>query len=372
MNIGKISSSQLMILVAMNVIGSAILVIPTTLAATAKQDAWISAIVALAGGLAVVPIHVLLAGRLEGAGLVDSMERLLGKWLGKLIALLFVLTFPLVLAGRSTRIIGDFLTTQMMPETPREAIFILYMAVVIIAARAGIEAVARSAQIFFPLVVFLFLLMTCFLAPELRGENIQPILEDGVLPVVVSSYQTISFPFIESIVFLVLYSGVSRLKGMGSSLMWGIAIGGMFLFTSTLLCILVIGPKLTINNVFPAYVLAKKISVGRFVERIEVTIAVLWFLTIFFRSTVMFYISAVGLAQIFNMRDYKWLTIPLGMITVVFAIVSRPDITYLYKLAPAWGLYAPIHCILLPLALLGVAAIRGRRNKQQLDDKDNL
>ncbi|MGW9530536.1 GerAB/ArcD/ProY family transporter [Paenibacillus terrae] len=47
----KISSRQLLILTILFTIGTAILVIPSVMAATAKQDAWIGALVGVGAGL---------------------------------------------------------------------------------------------------------------------------------------------------------------------------------------------------------------------------------------------------------------------------------------------------------------------------------
>lgn len=58
--------------------------------------------------------------------LVEIIEALLGKWLGKTISLLLIVT--LFLSGPASALydVGNFLTTQIMPETPAQSVNILF------------------------------------------------------------------------------------------------------------------------------------------------------------------------------------------------------------------------------------------------------
>ncbi len=97
----------------------------------------------------------------------------------------------------------------------------------------------------------------------------------------------------------------------------------------SLLTILVIGADMTESQIYPSYVLAKKINVGNFLTRIEVMMAIIWFLTIFFKLTVFLYATALSLAQTLKLKEYRFLTLPLGMILVVFTLVLSPNLIYL-------------------------------------------
>lgn len=89
----KISTYQLLILTILFTIGTAILVIPSVMAATAKQDAWIAALVGVGAGLLLIWLYNTITILYPQMTLVEIMETLLGKWLGKSVALLFMVTF---------------------------------------------------------------------------------------------------------------------------------------------------------------------------------------------------------------------------------------------------------------------------------------
>lgn len=141
--------------------------------------------------------------------------------------------------------------------------------------------------------------------------------------------------------------------------MIGTLIGGMVTILITFLSISIIGADFTTNNVYPTYTLAKKINIGDFLQRIEAVIAVIWFISIFFKLTICFYASVLGLAQILNLKEYRSLTYPLGMITVVLSLVITPNIVYYQVItAKIWTPYALTFGFFFPLLLLVVGILR--------------
>ncbi|WP_411502561.1 GerAB/ArcD/ProY family transporter [Brevibacillus centrosporus] len=355
---GKISSRQLTIMTVLYILGSAVLIMPGPLATVAKRDAWIAAILAMVIGLLSIALIHALGRRFPGLTLMAYTELLLGKWLGKGVMLLFILAFPYLIASLTLNNIGDFLTTQMMPETPIEAIYVVVMIVVVAGARLGLETMARSSEIFFPWVLLLFGILVLFVVPNAKLENILPVLENGVGPVIRAALPFAGFPFMEGVTVLMIYPMVNRPENNGKSLITGMVVGGLALIITTALCLLVLGYDQTARLTFPSYGLAKKISVGQFLERIEVMLAIIWMITIVFRLTFLFYVSAIGLAHVFGLREYRFLLLPLSMCNIVFALVLIPTTSTLYELIPVWGTYAPFFGILFPLFLLIIAGFR--------------
>ncbi|MDF2723573.1 MAG: spore gernimation protein [Paenibacillus sp.] len=361
MDSSKISARQLEILLMLYLIGSAIIVIPSSLASEAKQDAWIASLLSPAIGLLLLPIVIRLANRFPGLALTDYIEIILGKRLGKIVSIWFLATFPFLIAFYTLRDIGFFLTMQIMPETPVEAIHIAIFIVIIFGVRLGLESLARVAEILFPLIILLFALLFVFIIPQIKTTNILPVMEDGVKPVIRASFPYISFPFFEIINFLMLVPHVNRPEKAGRAMFTGIVLAGCLLFVTTLLTVLVFGGQLTSLLMYPSYELAKKINIGNFLQRIEIIMAMIWFITIFFRLILLFYVSVVGFARVIRAADYRFLTIPLGGITVVMSLVVYRNIAHLLEFIPVWASFAYINGLLLPTLLLVVAVWRNKR-----------
>lgn len=355
---GKISIRQFTLLVVIFTIGSSILVAPSGLAAEAKQDAWIAAIAGLLLSMPLIYLYNALGCRFPKLTLAEYSEHILGKWLGKLVALLFTGYFFLVTA-LLLREIGDFMTTQMYPETPISFIHILFLAVVIVAVRYGLEPLTRAGEIFLPWILLLCVVLFVFLSPNMKFHNLQPVLEDGIKPLLRAVYRFMGLPFLELVVFLIIFPYVNRPHAVKKAFYAGTLAGGSIIVLITLWSILVIGADLTHRQLYPSYVLAKTINVGAFFQRVEAIMAAIWLLTIFFKLTICFYASLLGFAQTLKLKEYRFLTLPFGMLTLVLSIAASPGTTHFNNfVARMWTPFSLTFGLFLPLVLLGVHSLQ--------------
>ncbi|WP_191565471.1 GerAB/ArcD/ProY family transporter [Metabacillus idriensis] len=356
---GKIGSRQLTILVILYTIGDSILVIPSIVASEAEQDGWISGIVSVAiAPLLMVFLYDALRKCYPDLTLVEYSHKILGKWLGITLSLLLISYF-FITAATYLREMGDFITIQMMPDTPIQMIIVLFLSIVLMATRLGLEPLARSAEILFPFVVILLLSLMIFLLPEIQFQNLQPVLEGGLKPIIKGSISFIVFPFIEPVAVLMILPFVSQKNRIRKSLLVGQFLAGGVLIIITMLAILVLGSDSTAREIYPTYTLAKKINIADFLTRLEAILAIIWFITIFIRFSLFFYATVLGLAQTLQLRDYRYLVFPIGMILVVFTIIMAPNTVHYNKMiSDIWPYYALTFGFLIPLLLLIIAKVQ--------------
>lgn len=358
MSNATITNRQLTILAIIYIIGSSILITPSGLAAEAKQDAWIAAVIGTGAGLLFIPMYNKLGMYYPGLTIVQYSEQILGKWLGKAVSLCFI-SFPFLISVVVLRNFGDFMTTAILPETPIQAIHILFLVVVILAVRLGLEVFTRAAEIFFPWTVFLFLFITAALLPQADLQTARPVLAEGVMPVMAATFPMLGTSFWQLAVFLMFYPYIKTVHKAGNAIFTGALLGGITLGIITFLSILVLGPDTTARHIYPTFILAKKINIGDFLERMEGIVAGIWILTIFFKLAICYYTSVIGLAQIFNLRDYRVLVSPLAFTIVVLSITSYPNTAYFLDFAKnAWVPYAFLCGVVIPLILLTIVQIR--------------
>ncbi|CAM4320397.1 spore germination protein [Paenibacillus alkaliterrae] len=355
---GKIGVRQFTVLVTIFTIGSSILVAPAGLASEAKQDAWIAAILGVGVSMVFVWLYNTLGTRFPDMTLAEYSEHILGKWAGKIVSLLFVSYF-FILAALLLREIGDFMTTQIMPETPIQSIHIIFIGVVLMGTRLGLEPLTRASEIFFPWIIGLLFFLVMALTTEIDFQRMEPILGEGIKPIMRGAFPFLGLPFLELVVFLMIFPYVNKTKEAAKALFVGTLIGGIVIIVITMLTIIVLGSDLAARQIYPSFVLSKKVNIANFLQRVENIMAGIWFLTIYFKLTICFYASALGLAQTLKLRDYRVVTFPLGMILVVLSLVASPNIVYfLTFVKEIWTPYSLTYGLLLPLILLGVAAIR--------------
>ncbi|MGK0699733.1 GerAB/ArcD/ProY family transporter [Priestia flexa] len=105
----------------------------------------------------------------------------------------------------------------------------------------------------------------------------------------------------------------------------GTLIGGVFLIIIIFLCVLVLGVDQTSTRLSPTYLLAKEINVTNFITRIEVIVAIIWFISIFFKLSILLFVLNLGVAQLFNLTTYRFLTLPLGLLFLASSNIFVPN-----------------------------------------------
>jgi len=365
-----ISSRQFMIITLLFSIGTAILIIPASVTSEAKQDAWIAAIIGVVLSLPLVKLFVALGNRTPTLTFVEANEKILGRFFGKFTAIGFII-ICLLSAGELLYFIGIFMKTEIMPETPTMAFAFMFSIIIIYAAFLGIEVFARSAEILCPIFILIFIFFVICISPSIQIENIQPIMETPKRSLFFSMIRFISlFSFPLVVLLMIFPSTVNVQKSAQKGFYIGAILGGIVLITIITLSILVLGPANTASRTFPSYSLAQRISIGNFLQRIEVIMATMWVISIYIRTFMYFYASVIGIAQICNIKNHRPLIFPLGMIILGLSQIVHPNIIHsdIYN-RDIWPIFSFVLMILLPLVLLLVTIIR-KINGNENDSKN--
>jgi len=347
----KISVRQFTILITLGIIGDSILIIPTFIAHFTQQNAWISMIIASIFGLVTGWIVSGIANQLQGRTVIEAARHKFGTTVSWIIGLLFLIELFMCSLTLMSEM-SQFMTTQLMPETPMNALLLFFMAIVILAYRYGIEAFARMGELLFPVFLALFMCLVVFLIPQLDTSNIKPIMANGILPIFRGALPAFAHGFSEMVLILMLTPYVSSKKSLTKPILTGYAVGGLILIIIVVLCVLVLGPHLMETKYYPAFVLAQKITIGKFLERLEAILTFLWIITVFFKTTMIFYGLTTGIGQLLRLKETQMITIPLGIIITICTVASSPNITvYNQLIIYYYPWFDFIFCFSLPLLL---------------------
>ncbi|MRH45088.1 GerAB/ArcD/ProY family transporter [Aquibacillus halophilus] len=353
----RISGAQFAILVIMNVLGTAIIIVPSIAASFGQQNGWFSVLLATLFGIGLVFLYYLIDNNHPNKNLYEQLEDLFGKWIGKFLSVLFIVFFFEIAIG-NLRVMGDFIITQILVNTPIEVIMLLAVITCLIAVRMGIEVISRTAEIFFPYTVIAIILLITLVLPESEITHIQPVLQNNIAATLAGVIPLLGYPFLELVVMLAIMKHVNKQKA-GRGFLVGMTIGGLLLTVVTLMCLVVLGSDITARNVYPTYVLGKKISVADFLDRIEILVAIIWFFTIFFKITISFYVVAIGVSHTLNLKNYKTTTIPLAYVIMVFGFFASPNIisTRIF-LSSTWIPVSLIFGLVIPIVMLVVGFVK--------------
>ena len=96
--------------------------------------------------------------------------------------------------------------------------------------------------------------------------------------------------------------------------------------------------------------------------------ATLWIMGLFFKVSIYFYVATFGLSQILNLKDYRPLTYPLGLIVVVLSVIIFPNIVYQQTFNSETAVsFSLIIGLFFPLLLVAVYMMRKKKLKKDPD-----
>ncbi|WP_410769047.1 GerAB/ArcD/ProY family transporter [Fontibacillus sp. BL9] len=314
----KLTARQATLWFIMFQLGSAYLTLPGFLAAIAKQDAWISILITIFIQLVlVIPLYVSISKQTKGRGFGDYVESLFGKYGGKIFMCVFCFVFPFFAFTLSLWFLADFLTTSVIPATPADSISVLMLIAVISVVRSGVTTIGRSAEALFILLIVIFLLCIVSLMPTFHINNLLPVMENGIKPIMHGSILLLGYPFMESFLFLFFLKNM-EMKKWKKSLIFGNIGSGIYFLGVTVVNIGVLGAEVTANVTYPSYFVIRTITLGDFFERFEILVSMLYYVTIFFRLSLLLHITAEGLAGVFRLSDHRPLILPLCLIALAY------------------------------------------------------
>lgn len=356
MNEIKISTKQFICIVVLYTIGTTILITPAGLADVAKQDAWMIPLIGMCIGVPFIWLYTTLGSLYPNKTFAQIIEILLGKWVGKAVSLTYVI-LAFIGAEGVVWIEGNFIVTQLMPETPILFINILVSFVVIYSITSGIETIARCAEILLPIIIILFFVIITFASHSAKLQNIQPIFDNGIKPIIRATLNHLSIQTLPLIILLsVSPSCINNLSKFKKSFYTGYIIGGFITFISTLLCILALGTTITSNANFPVYLLAQKVGLIGITGRAQTLVAIIWILTIFLKTVFYLYAAIDGITKIFNLKDYRYITPPIGVAMALLSSTAYRNIMYEAKWdSTTWVSYIYTYAFFLPVLLLIIA-----------------
>ena len=155
------------------------------------------------------------------------------------------------------RSLSDFTNTIVFPDTPVIVPMIFFTIIIIWGIKEGIEVLGRWSEFFIWIIFLIFLFLSLFTISEMDISRLKPILNNGFTPVLKGAFSTFTYPFGEIVIFLMVFSNISKVKNYKKTFMVGLLIGGGIIFLATLINILILGSE-TISRIYFASPLASR------------------------------------------------------------------------------------------------------------------
>ncbi len=356
---GKISDHQTMLLLIATVLPTSIFSLPAFTAAEAKEDAWLSVIIASFIGVAVILNIVALGRKFPGKTILEYSEDIVGKIPGKFVGLILI-GFFLYLTALTTREFTEFMLSVFLEDMPMLVLVVSILFVSALAVLQGLEVISRLNVILITIVVGFFLLSLVMAAEEFQPIRILPFFANGILPIIKGSFPVagrIGEVFV--LAFLLPYMN-QTLSARRTGLSAVLILTSLFSLT-VLVAILCFGALQTGRLLFPNYMVARNIIITDIIERVESVFMLIWVVGAFTKITICYYITVLATGQWLKLSRYQSLVLPIGTLIVALVLIIHVNISELVGfLRKIWSPYALSIELGIPFILLTIAFI-GRK-----------
>jgi len=137
-------------------------------------------------------------------------------------------------------------------------------------------------------------------------------------------------------------------------------------FVSTLITIFlvaVMGVQEASRSPFAVYDMAKNINIEEILVRVEILVAMVWIGTVFMKLALCVYVLTVLTAQMLKLSTYRPLVIPYSFVIVPISLMVYRNAAHAHEFGiGVWTIYSLLHGFAIPLLLLVVAVIRGKKD----------
>ena len=199
---------------------------------------------------------------------------------------------------------------------------------------------------------------TLLIIPHIDLNNLMPILDVPIGKLLLASHGAASFPFAETVAFLMVLAFVDKPEKGPSAVFRGLLITGFILIMLAARNAAVLGQMAAIIN-YPSYIVVQVIDVGDILTRLEAVVAINLITMGFIKISVLFYGTVLGLAQIFNLRSYRPIIFPVGILMVILALTNVGNTMEMLEFASkGYPFYAVPFQIGIPLITLVIAKLR--------------
>lgn len=320
---GKIGYLELVVLMTLTIVGTAFVELPRYMAMRAEQSGWISVVLGALGGLIIVFILCWLARRFPGKTLVGYAEAILGRPLGKLVAIAFA-ALLLVIAGMLIREFAYTIIIATQPMTPDSLLVAVFVLLVAYQVYWGLEVIARVAVTFLPYIFISPVLVTFGTLGYVKLGRYLPLLGTGLGPILKASlYASMYYSemMLASMILPRVRACTPARTRWALTLALGLAVPPLTAVTAS--CIGVFGPSETSRLVSPALELARLVTFGESVQRMEAIFVVFWMLAAMVKIGIFTWSSTEAIAEALGLVNYRAL-IPSGSL-LLYLLAMLPE-----------------------------------------------
>lgn len=284
-----------------------------------SQDFWLILIIAFLLSIPQLLVYTTLAKQFPNSDLVQILETVFGKIIGKLMAVLYFIYF-LCLVSFNLSDISVYFVGLVMQDMPQAVILVVTVLTCAYAVKKGMGNLAKICVLSIAFGIFTPVITSLLLIGNMDFSNLLPLLEKPLSTYIHPLGLLVFVPFGEAVVILMMNPYINEKKKLGIYTIGGLSIVVMIFLIIGIRNTAVLGP---IVRVYPyaSFHTVRVIDIADFLTRIELLVALVVTIASFVKISVFYYASVKSISRILHMDSYSSLILPIASIAVAFALV---------------------------------------------------
>jgi spore germination protein KB len=298
-----------------------------------------------------------LSERFPGKSLIEINDIVLGKIIGKLFSILYIFYF-FSLVCLNANLFSEFTVGATLPETPTLVILIMLIFVCCYAVRKGPKVITYYSTLFVVIAILILIFNSLMLIKDMKLSNFQPFFSLPVIKYIQTTQTVIALPFAETIVYFAFFPNLKEPTNIKKPLFGGLTIGALTILGIVLRDTSVLGPLVS-YVISPAFETVRLINVGGIFTRMEVFYATVLTVLIFFKVSILFYVTTKSIEQLLHLNSYKTLIPVIGILAVYASLtIFTSSFEHTFWGSNVAAVYSTFFVFILPLITFIVALLR--------------
>ncbi|AGK95836.1 GerAB/ArcD/ProY family transporter [Clostridium pasteurianum] len=316
----KLTSYQILAIMFLVPYGTASLFF---LAPDTKNDIWVALLFYSIVFIIMQMVYISLFNKYPEDSIVTYLPKIYGKYIGFILGIIYMWFFAYD-AARDLRDFTELTTSFALIRTPAYIISSIFIVIITYSVYKGIENIGNMVQIGFIVVIFFSILAFILLSISkgaLKFYNIYPILHMNFIKLISKGWKLSMFPYGEFITMTMLYPFLMQKSKLNKTVIFVSILEGIFIALNHILFIVTLGYEFASSTAYPLLEAVRLIHIGDFLNRLDIIFIVVLMLGGFFKISILMYASALGISQVFKIKNWGLLCTILGVLILITSFI---------------------------------------------------
>jgi spore germination protein KB len=315
-----INSAQLLLMS----VGSA-LVFPYTFmpildSPPANQDVWVVLILAFVYILLINAPLLFLMNKFRGMNVNEMAETVLGKLIGKVASILWVLFF-LYCFTACMLITAIFINLYIFPETPTWALFLFMIVPVSYAAYKGAGTIGRLATFIVSFIILTIIIFFVLGINKMDLKILQPVFADSTFAQLNQGAFLTASRYSEIMIFVVFSYFLKQKASIYKTYASALTVFAICFFLILIPTITVLGVKFAKHAWNPYFTYTRQVEAFGFIERVQSLNTVAWFPDALLKLLMYNFMGSYVLSGVVKSKSHKAFVIPMSIIAFIVCLL---------------------------------------------------